>query len=131
MEELARQGRLVQVASGVEIAPGIVVEEFSGHTPGQLVTRIAATDRQVVLASDALHFYDEMDRDRPALLFTDMERLLDSYAALLKLDAQPDTYMIPGHDPVVAHEYVEVKPDVFDLLRRREGVRLRAQRERE
>lgn len=116
LESLHQQGRLRLLDDGKTLVAGVEVIRFPGHTPGQLVTHVSIGERQIVLASDALHYYDEMDSTRPFFLFTDLGQLLDSYQLLHDLDAHPDIDVVAGHDPAVATMYAEVQPDCFDLL---------------
>ncbi|WP_446045647.1 N-acyl homoserine lactonase family protein [Streptomyces olivaceus] len=116
LEGLHQQGRLQLLQDEKTLVAGVELTRFPGHTPGQLVTHVSTGERQVVLASDALHYYDEMDRSRPFFLFTDLGQLLDTYQLLHDLDARPDIDVVAGHDPAVATMYAEVQQDCFDLL---------------
>jgi glyoxylase-like metal-dependent hydrolase (beta-lactamase superfamily II) len=116
--DLAREGRLALTEDQSEIMPGVRLLRFPGHTPGQLVTDVAVGSDRIMIASDAVHYYDELRNVWPNHLFTDMEQLLDSYAELRALDARPDVDLIPGHDALVGRLYDEVEPDCFDLTKK-------------
>src|SRR5690242_16438234 len=62
------QGRLRLVEATLDLAPGIELVVVGGHTPGQLVARVGST----VLAADAVHFYEELERDRPFFVVADL-----------------------------------------------------------
>lgn len=98
------QGRLEAIDGSGEIAPGIAVELVGGHTPGQQIVRVATASGEVVLASDALHVYEELEKDRPFRHFSD---LAGTYAAFDRLRALQDSgaRVIAGHDPLVAMEF--------------------------
>lgn len=117
---LERRNRLRLIEDRAEIAPGVDVVCFPGHTPGQLVTNVTTPTGLVVLASDALHYRDEIDEERPFYLFTDLEKMLGSYDALRELSRQPHVDVIPGHDPAVSANYVEVANECFSLTQRRD-----------
>jgi len=55
----------------------------------------------VVLASDALHFYEEVERDRPFAILADLPGMYRAYDTLAQLAAQPRTHLVAGHDPLV------------------------------
>jgi len=121
VEALEREGRLHLLGDSAEVAPGVRATRFPGHTPGQLVTEVAVGGKRIVLASDAIHLYDEIRRDRPFFIFTDIAAMFDSYQALRELDARADTEVIAGHDPAVAAGYAEVAENCFDLTRPWDG----------
>jgi glyoxylase-like metal-dependent hydrolase (beta-lactamase superfamily II) len=117
LENLWRAERLHLIEDDEEVVPGVRAIRFPGHTPGQIVTDVTVGQKQIVLASDAMHYYAEVERDRPFYLFTDMELLFDSYQALRDLDSRHDVEVVPGHDPAVVARYTEAEKGCFDLTR--------------
>jgi glyoxylase-like metal-dependent hydrolase (beta-lactamase superfamily II) len=96
------QDRLTLFTGEHTLAPGIELTEVGGHTPGQLVASVAtAGNGTAVLASDALHFYEEVERDRPFAIVADLPAMYRAYDTLAQLAAQPGTHLVAGHDPVV------------------------------
>jgi len=84
------------------LAPGIELLEVGGHTPGQLIASVAAPEGgTAVLASDALHFYEEVERDRPFAIVADLPAMYRAYDTLAQLATQPGTRLVAGHDPLV------------------------------
>ncbi len=84
------------------LAPGIELIEVGGHTPGQLIASVASpAGGTVVLASDALHFYEEVEQDRPFAVLADLPAMYRAYDTLAQLAAQPGTHLVAGHDPDV------------------------------
>ncbi len=65
-------GRLRRFSGSIEVAPGVVVTEVGGHTPGQSMVTVRTTEGVVLLASDAVHFTEELDRDMPFVSVTDL-----------------------------------------------------------
>jgi glyoxylase-like metal-dependent hydrolase (beta-lactamase superfamily II) len=119
IEQLEREGRLFLVDDAHQrLYPGIDVVTMPGHTPGQLVTDVATTAGSVVLASDALHYCDEMTLDRPFHVFTDIAGMYRTYQDLRSLSARPDTTVVAGHDPQVTADYKEVAENCMDLTAR-------------
>jgi hypothetical protein len=76
---------------------------------------------RIVLASDAAHYCDEMELDRPFSLYSELEGMFRTYAHLRNLAARPRTTVIAGHDPAVSSMFETVAPNCLDLTRRREG----------
>lgn len=93
--EAKREGRVREFDGHIEIAPGVELIEVGGHTPGQLVVRVSSRIGTVILAADALHFHEEIERD---MLFQSMTDLPQSYRALDWLRAQDVAAIITGHD---------------------------------
>jgi glyoxylase-like metal-dependent hydrolase (beta-lactamase superfamily II) len=93
------------------LAPGIELIEVGGHTPGQLIVTVAAPDGGgAVLASDALHFYEEVERDRPFAIVADLPAMYQAYDTLAQLASQPGTHLVAGHDPAVRDRFAAYGP---------------------
>jgi hypothetical protein len=54
-----------------------------------------------VLASDAVHFYEELEQRRPFWVFTDLRAMKASYEVL----AATEGTIVPGHDPLVMERF--------------------------
>jgi glyoxylase-like metal-dependent hydrolase (beta-lactamase superfamily II) len=118
--ELHRQGRLCLVDEpSEELFAGVRLIRLPGHTPGQLVTEITTETGQVLLASDAIHLYDEMQLDRPFHVFTDLEGMYRTYEMLRNIASQ-GTSIVAGHDSNVMKLFELVAEDCVDLTRRRQ-----------
>lgn len=105
-----RQGRVTRLPERYALAPGIELREVGGHTPGQLVALVRTGGGTVVLASDAVHYYEELELDRPFLVVADLEAMYRGFDALAALAAGPDTVLLPGHDPLVLDRFEPVDP---------------------
>jgi glyoxylase-like metal-dependent hydrolase (beta-lactamase superfamily II) len=80
------------------------------------MTEVTGASGQVVLASDAIHFYEEMAADRPFWFFCDLEATYRAYQLFRDLSTRPDTSVVPGHDPAVMRKFRPVHPAwVVDL----------------
>ena len=135
LAELARaraEDRVTLFSGELTLAPGVELVEVGGHTPGQLIV-VAATSPAVsatssagtaaspagtaVLASDALHFYAEAERDRPFAIVADLPAMYRAYDLLNELAGQRGTRLVAGHDPLVSERFAAhpAGPDVADL----------------
>ena len=109
LAELARaraEDRVTLFSGSLALAPGVELIEVGGHTPGQLIV-LAATPAggTAVLASDALHFYAEAERDRPFSIVADLPAMYRAYDLLNELAGQPGTHLVAGHDPLVTERF--------------------------
>jgi glyoxylase-like metal-dependent hydrolase (beta-lactamase superfamily II) len=100
----AGEGRVTLVTGEEELAPGVTGIDVGGHSPGQLVLVVEAAGGTVVLASDAIHYYEELELDRPFSVFVD---LAESYGALDRLRAltRNGEPLVAGHDPLVMERF--------------------------
>jgi glyoxylase-like metal-dependent hydrolase (beta-lactamase superfamily II) len=112
-----REGRLTLITGQHTVRPGIELVEVGGHTPGELIVTAATGAGTVVLASDALHFYEEAERDRPFAILTDLPGTYLAYDVLTSLAAEPGTWLVAGHDPAVRARFAPygTSPEVTDL----------------
>jgi glyoxylase-like metal-dependent hydrolase (beta-lactamase superfamily II) len=105
------EDRLTLFTGQCALAPGIELTEVGGHTPGQLIASVTTPDGgTAVLASDALHFYEEVERDRPFAILADLPAMYRAYDTLAQLAAQPGTHLVAGHDPEVRARFAPHAP---------------------
>ncbi len=71
----------------------------------------------IVLASDAVHYHEELDHDRVFYIYSDMLALLGTYDLLRAKAAQPGTWVVTGHDPAEMDRFERVSPDCIDLTK--------------
>jgi glyoxylase-like metal-dependent hydrolase (beta-lactamase superfamily II) len=63
----------------------------------------------LVLASDASHYYENMECGRPFPIVHDVGAMLDGYDRLYGLASSPAA-VVPGHDPLVLERYPPAGP---------------------
>ena len=100
----AYKGRVRFHDGDVELFPGISLHLIGGHTMGLQVVRVATRRGWVVLASDASHFYANMEQIRPFPIVWSVAQMVDGYARL-RARADSPAHIIPGHDPLVMQRY--------------------------
>jgi glyoxylase-like metal-dependent hydrolase (beta-lactamase superfamily II) len=98
------EGRLRFVAGSEKIVPGIEVHWAGGHSSGLQVVRVKTTQGSVVLASDATHFYANIEEDRPYSIVSDLPRMYAAFDLVSTLEESP-AHVVPGHDPLVMERY--------------------------
>jgi glyoxylase-like metal-dependent hydrolase (beta-lactamase superfamily II) len=106
-ENFAR--RVSYVRETARIVPGITVHRVGGHAAGLQVVRVNTTRGDVVLASDATHYYANIDEDRPFSLVHTLPEMYDAFDAVRALADSP-AHIVPGHDPLVMDRYPAAGP---------------------
>jgi glyoxylase-like metal-dependent hydrolase (beta-lactamase superfamily II) len=108
-------GRVAFNDGAAELAPGLSVHHVGGHSKGLQVMRVLTRRGWMVLASDASHFYANMEEGRAFPILHDLEDTLEGYAAMRRLASRPDA-IIPGHDPLVLERYPAAKPGLEGIV---------------
>ncbi len=106
-ENFARRVHFIR--DTVEIVPGITVHRVGGHAAGLQVVRVPTARGMVVLASDATHFYANIEEDRPFSLVQNVPEMYDAFDTVRALADSP-AHIIPGHDPLVMERYPAAGP---------------------
>lgn len=102
------------------IAPGLSLHHVGGHTAGMQVARVHTRNGWMVLASDASHFYANMEQGRPFPALYNLADVMEGYARIRSLaDAQP--LVIPGHDPLVLERFPSIGRDHEGWIARLDG----------
>jgi glyoxylase-like metal-dependent hydrolase (beta-lactamase superfamily II) len=101
LAEAGAQGRLRLVDGTLDLAPGIELVVVGGHTPGQMVARVGST----VLAADAVHLYEELERDRPFLIVADLPDMYRGFDVLREMCEEPGSALVAGHDADVRRRF--------------------------
>ena len=102
-------GRVMFHDGAEEIAPGISVHLVGGHSKGLQITRVWTRRGWMVLASDASHFYANMEEGRAFPILHSHEDTLRGYETMRKLASQTNA-IIPGRDPLVLQRYPASAP---------------------
>lgn len=117
LAELQKAGRLTPVSGTVPVAPGIEFVEVGGHTPGQAVVVVATAAGQVVLAADAVHYYEELERDRPFCVVSDVPAMYAAFDLIREMESDPGTRVAAGHDPLVRERFTPRGQQPGDVIR--------------
>lgn len=115
LREAAGTDRLTVFEERHTVAPGVELVEVGGHTPGQAVVLVGTAAGQVVLSSDALHFYEELERDWPFSVVADLEAMYRGFDLLRELASGPGRTLVAGHDPEVMKRFPTAGPGLEDL----------------
>ncbi|WP_370962527.1 N-acyl homoserine lactonase family protein [Amycolatopsis sp. cg9] len=108
-----RAGPVDLVDGDAEVVPGLSVHLVGGHTAGMQVVRVETAAGPIVLASDATHFDENIEHDRPAPLLHSMTGVYGAFDRVKELAGAG--LVVPGHDPAVSARYPPVADRVVRL----------------
>jgi len=104
-------GRVVFHDGDTEIAPGLSVHYVGGHSMGLQMVRVNTRRGWVVLASDASHYYANMERGLPYPITFNIGEVMEGYRRAYALASSPE-HVIPGHDPLVMQRYPAARAEL-------------------
>ncbi|GLI26533.1 MBL fold hydrolase [Agromyces rhizosphaerae] len=93
------QGRVRTFSDTFEVAPGVTVIEIGGHTPGQSAVLVHTAEGDVLLASDAVHYYEEYEDDLPFAFVADLPAMYAGFDRIRAMLGDGVSHLVPGHDP--------------------------------
>ncbi len=101
LAQVAREGRLRLVdGDGVEIIPGISVYTGGKHTYQSQFAAVQANAGTIVLASDNMYLYENLEKHQPIAQTLDAASNLRTQARMAAMASSP-RLLVPGHDPAV------------------------------
>lgn len=98
-------GRVAYYDGSAEIAPGIVVHHVGGHAMGLQVVHVLTQRGWVVVASDATHYYANMETGVPFTTAFHLGDMILAFDRLRQLAGGDESRIVPGHDPLVLARY--------------------------
>lgn len=112
------QGRLRLVDGDKELAPGISMHLCSGHTAGLQFVTVSTARGELVLSSDAAHFYENIRRHHPFPIHHNLAEMLDGFNRITARTPSLE-HIIPGHDPLVlaAFPHFQSDPHIAEVHR--------------
>jgi glyoxylase-like metal-dependent hydrolase (beta-lactamase superfamily II) len=108
------EGRLTFVDGEQEILPGIGVHKVGGHTAGMQIVTVQTKDGRAVVASDASHYYHNLEKNVPFLTLHDIPGMYYGFQRIRELADKPEL-IIPGHDPLVQERLHRVANGIVSL----------------
>jgi len=104
-----RDGRMQTFDGTLDLAPGITLVELGGHTPGLSVVLVSTDEGTVLLASDAMHYYEELDADMPFAFVADLPAMYTGFDTITELVSSGRvTHVVSGHDPATLSRFTPV-----------------------
>jgi glyoxylase-like metal-dependent hydrolase (beta-lactamase superfamily II) len=113
------RGRVRVLTGSGPVLEGVESVCVGGHSPGQLVLVVDGRDGTVLLTSDAVHYYEELERGWPFAIFVDLDVMVAGYDVVRRLEAEHGVLAVAGHDPLVMDRFPRLDGELEGL-----GVRL-------
>ena len=112
---MAVHAKRVEFLDGdADLAPGVSLHHIGGHTDGLQAVRVNTAAGWLVLASDASHYYENMEATRPFPIVFDVPAMIAGYDRLRSL-AGPGGVIVPGHDPLVFERHPPADPTLSGM----------------
>jgi glyoxylase-like metal-dependent hydrolase (beta-lactamase superfamily II) len=108
------EGRLKFIDGDQEILPGIGVHKVGGHTAGLQIVSVQTKAGRAVVASDASHYYHNIEKNVPFMVIHDISRMYGAFQRIRELADKPEL-IIPGHDPLVQERLQPVAKGIISL----------------
>jgi len=105
------------VAGEHSLGPGLSLHRIGGHTDGLQVVRVATRRGWLVLASDAMHFYENHTREQPFPIVYNVGDMLEGFRSLRMLADGVVENIVPGHDPAVLNRYPRIDENGVEIAR--------------
>jgi len=100
------EGRVRTFDGELEVAEGVRMVRIGGHTPGQSVVLVDTAAGRVVLASDAVHYYEEYADDLPFTYVADLPAMYAGFDLLHAWERDGLVqHIVAGHDPVTIDRF--------------------------
>src|ERR1022692_2425434 len=113
--KLNTQGRVGMVnGDAQEIIPGITCYIGGKHTYASQFVTVNTAAGTVVLASDNMYLYENLERHVPIAATLDADSNLRAQDRMKQLAADP-RLIVPGHDPAVMTRFPNPKPGVAKI----------------
>ncbi len=100
-----------------DLFPGLTLHHVGGHTQGMQFVRAWTERGWVVLASDAMHLYDNWVHQNPFPVVLHIGDMLEGHKKVARLADSPD-HVVPGHDPKVMDLYPPPSDDLQGIVAR-------------
>jgi glyoxylase-like metal-dependent hydrolase (beta-lactamase superfamily II) len=109
------QGKVRFHEGDATLAPGLSVHLIGGHTMGLQAVRVHTARGWVVLASDASHYYANIEQKRPFPVVYSVGDMVEGWQRLNDL-AETRDHVIPGHDPAVLKHYAPPSAELAGIV---------------
>lgn len=115
LTSLRAAGRIALVnGDSIEVIPGLTVYTGGKHTWQSQYVGVATRSGTVILASDNMYLYENLDRRVPIAQTVDPIKNLLAQDRMKEL-AATRRFIIPGHDPAVFERFEKVAPGVVRI----------------
>lgn len=114
LAKLNKEGRVRLVDGDQEILPGVSVYTGGKHTFESQYAGVRTSKGVVIVASDNVYLYENLDKHRPIAQTVDSASNLYAQDQMRKLAASP-RLIVPGHDPAVFTRFKRAGPNAVKI----------------
>ena len=114
LERANKEGRLRLVDGDQEILPGIRVYVGGRHTYQSQYVSVAAKPGTIVLSSDNMYLYENLEKHVPIAQTFDAKSNLAAQDRMKTIASKP-SLIVPGHDPLVMTRFPRVAEGVVRI----------------
>jgi len=116
LSQAVKEERVHTFSDHLGLVSGVEIIEVGGHTPGQLMVKVNTSEGVVLLASDAIHYYEEYERD---MLFMSVASLVGMYEGFDRVRRMEESgeidILVSGHDPDTLARFTPVDGEYRDV----------------
>lgn len=105
VERARREDRLILLEGSARPVPCATMIPVPGHTPGQMAVAVRTPAGGRILASDAVHFFEQVEHGWRFFAHTDADASDRSIRFLRRISAATGAPIVPGHDRRVRDWY--------------------------
>jgi glyoxylase-like metal-dependent hydrolase (beta-lactamase superfamily II) len=110
--DLAWEGRLKILDGDSEIVPGIKTIKVGGHFPGLQIPVVQTGAKPVILASDSVHQYDNLEKNIGMGIFQgNFKDMTKAYDTIRQLNG----VVVAGHDKLVVERFKQIQDGVVQI----------------
>ncbi len=110
--DLAWDGRLKMLDGDSEIVPGVKTIKVGGHFPGLQLTVVQTGAKPVILASDSVHQYDNLEKNIGMGIFQgNFKDMTKAYDTIRQLNG----VVVAGHDKQVVERFKQIQEAVIQI----------------
>lgn len=116
LRSVEQQGRLRTWSTTLEPAEGIRLIEIGGHSPGQAAVLVQTAEGPALLASDTMHYYEELEEEMPFAFLTDVVAMYEGFATIKAMVSSGEVkHLVSGHDPATLSRFTPVEGKLAGL----------------
>jgi glyoxylase-like metal-dependent hydrolase (beta-lactamase superfamily II) len=117
LDRLVAEGRVDLFTGTHAVAPGIEIIELGGHTPGQSVVKVKTSEGIVLVASDAVHYYEEYEKSMPFTSVADLVAMYAGFETIRTMVASGEVaHVVSGHDPDTLSRFTPATGELAGLV---------------
>lgn len=109
LRRLHDEGRVRTFDGSLALSPDVELREVGGHTPGQSIVLVQTSEGPVLLASDAVHYYEELERDMPFMSVANLVEMYEGFDTIHELVRTARVaHLVAGHDPATLERFTPI-----------------------